>query len=540
MRADIQDRHIKRIAITRREQTVSNDLIGHQSLVVAQPECPPTTEVRPVTNKLRSTAMPHPRRLVRMRLPAVTPCAALIVGLASAGAGAAVASSPYTLESGQPVFNASTALDTVGSTEQPTNVGTLRVGSALFWEGPLVAESFLPTPEDCGAPTGTCFDYRINVSDPGARLRVAIDRPSLSDVFDIRLFDPSGADVTDTTHRKRSAGGAFPTLTIYSHETFASPAVVGVWTVRVAALNVSRSAFRMRAQLEKPPADSGPRRALLPNLQEIPPHELTFDPTAKQDGHESCLASEKTYIDQHYPNLPRCLRFSTGPQNVGQGRWEIVFAAAEGITDEGTAYQRVYYSDGTHEDVEAGTFRYHNAHGHYHHTGIGGFELLRVTDPITGAMDPVSKGPKIGMCTGDALIAEWRSARSDLPLGLEDGSSACTGSPTGTSLGLSKGWGEIYPWLVEGNFVPFPGGTDGDGLYVVRATADTRAEGTATFSETEETDNWSYAYIRVKGDIIDVLERGHGLSPWDPAKAIVVDTRRDHPDCPALTTQNFC
>jgi hypothetical protein len=32
-----------------------------------------------------------------------------------------------------------------------------------------------------------------------------------------------------------------------------------------------------------------------------------------------------------------------------------------------------------------------------------------------------------------------------------------------------------------------------------------------------------YAYLHVVGDRVDILERGQGNSPWDPAKRVFTD-----------------
>lgn len=417
----------------------------------------------------------------------------------------------------------------------------LTTGRAVFWDGKFFESWFNPSADTCVLPGSGCPTYRLNVTETGSRLRVAIDHRSLSDAYDIRLYDPNGIDVTPTAQRDRGAAeAAAPTGAFYSHEVVVTNPRIGVWTVRVSPTNVSSSSFRMRAELEKARSEpaSRPRVALLPNLQVVPPYELTFDSGFAQDGSDSCTQVER----EKYPLLitdeyPRCLRFSAGPINVGQGMWEVILTPEPGRR-EGTAFQRIHYSDDTHEDREAGTFEYHDRHHHYHHTAIGGFELLEVLDPKTGALSARTTGPKIGFCTGDQVIAEWRSLRSDPPRSAaEMMSGACSGSPSGGSIGLTKGWGDMYHWYVEGNFVPFPAA--GDGLYVVRVRSDTAEDG-GTFVETNESDNIAYTYIRVSGDDIDVLERGRGRSPWDPGKTIVKDTRHDHPSCPPSTTQHSC
>lgn len=89
----------------------------------------------------------------------------------------------------------------------------------------------------------------------------------------------------------------------------------------------------------------------------------------------------------------------------------------------------------------------------------------------------------------------------------------------GTHMGLTRGWGDVYIWSVEGNYVEF--GANQDGLYVVRVISDPER----TMHETNVRNNASYAYIKVSGNGIEVLERGYGLSPWDPRKVISNDIR---------------
>jgi hypothetical protein len=81
-------------------------------------------------------------------------------------------------------------------------------------------------------------------------------------------------------------------------------------------------------------------------------------------------------------------------------------------------------------------------------------------------------------------------------------------------IALTRGWGDVYRWQRPGQYVEFSG--NGNGLYVVRSTVD---KGNTTL-ETNENDNSSYALIRVNGHQVEELERGQGLSPFDPTKAV--------------------
>lgn len=41
--------------------------------------------------------------------------------------------------------------------------------------------------------------------------------------------------------------------------------------------------------------------------------------------------------------------------------------------------------------------------------------------------------------------------------------------------------------------------------------------------ETDETDNAGYAYVQITGESVRILERGQGLSPWDPRTTVFTD-----------------
>jgi hypothetical protein len=78
--------------------------------------------------------------------------------------------------------------------------------------------------------------------------------------------------------------------------------------------------------------------------------------------------------------------------------------------------------------------------------------------------------------------------------------------------GLLPGWADYYEWDRPGNYIDF--GMNGDGLYVVRITADPQG----FIQETDPTDNVAYSLIWVRGDAIDHVESGLGSDPWDPCR----------------------
>lgn len=370
-------------------------------------------------------------------------------------------------------------------------VASLRPGQAAFWN------------------VNATNEYRIEVRPGGWRLRVAYDHPDFRRSVRGVLYDPTGKQVA--------------TLTGYdSGEAYVSRPAAGTWTLKLPS---SYDEVRMRARLETaPPARSAKAVPVLPNLRLVPPHEFTFNGPLS--------GGRFVYVGANTPAVScsaddaaeeqgvRCLRFSVGPANVGKGPLQLVFPGNQGLVTPGLATQLVSWSDGRTTTRPAGEFSYHKTHAHYHHSGFGKLELLKVEDPVRGTMTPAGDGPKQGFCTGDVKIAEWTVFGGDQ----NSADSTCMESaglvydPTaGTKMGLSPGWTDLYSWEQDGNYVDF--GVNSDGRYVVRSTADALNH----VLETDETDNTSYAYIEVTLLTVKVLERGRGQSPWDRRKVVVHD-----------------
>lgn len=385
----------------------------------------------------------------------------------------------------------------------PPLVGSLAVGDAAFWDGSYV-EGYvaLPVvgPEPCDA--GQCWEYRLRLEEPGDRLRIAIDVPMRDDRFDFEVVNPSGKSEARTANVNQ-----------YNAEVFVGKPPRGTWTIRVWSDDATESAFRMRARLEGP----GPRRRRLrptpPNLTVVPPFEFGFvapanpfngayPPDDVNPGLEaagiapvSCAADE-TAED----GAIRCLRFSTGPANVGPGPFHL-------ILDGSRVRQRVYRSDGSFFERAAGEHEFHRTHLHEHYKDVLTYRLFEVTDRRRGVLEARGRGVKSGFCPADQLLGAWRR--------FDQAPAYSTPGNCSSSMALSTGWGDIYRWQRPGQYVEFFGRDDG--VYVIRATADVKR----LVLESNERDNHAYALIRVRGDEVDVLERGRGLHPWDPKKTVV-------------------
>jgi hypothetical protein len=378
-------------------------------------------------------------------------------------------------------------------------VARLRPGGQAFW-GPGASHQLDQSGETV---------MQLVVASGGKRLRVAFDHPDYRAGFSFALYRPDGS-------LAEVAGG------YNAGEVYVDHPPAGTWTLRFNGDAAEREVrFRARLENRAAPRTKGP---LLPNLQLVPPYEFTFDGALNVMRSPIAQSPDSCTPDDTAEHLGvRCLRFSIGPANVGRGPLELVFpGGGQGLVTEGKAYQRIYHGDGHTIMRGAGTFLYHKTHAHYHHTGFGRLELFRVTDAKRGRMTLAGTGPKQGFCTGDVMIANWSSFANAEQ---NSANSPCLGQmgptgtvgPAGTGMGLSPGWADLYSWEQDGNYVDF--GLNQDGDYLVRSTADAAG----VILESNEKDNTSYAFIRIRGTAITVLERGRGLGPWDKHKALAHD-----------------
>jgi hypothetical protein len=405
----------------------------------------------------------------------------------------------------------------------------LPLGGTAFWDGPTIASGDVPDPSLCGV-AGPCPTYGLRLADGGARLRVALDTPSRDNSFEFQLIDPSGTVAASETLSNQFDGEAFVT----------KPAA-GLWTVRVIPHGVSDASFRMRAKLEStiPQLPTG-HVPILPDLRAVPPMEFTFiAPANPANGlyppdtanppldvagvHPlSCTADEMAPTTVQGGAAAKCLRFTSGPIDVGPGvfdmRFHYVADNASGTMtpiETGPIYQAVHYGDGTVTLRLAGQYQFHVIHFHFHDNHILDYQLFKVAP--RSRLVKVGAGTKSGFCPANQLFGEWRKFTQSPPdafVGNGDtGTGNCQNAYDGV-LGLSPGWGDVYRWQRPGQYVDF--GSNGDGLYVVRSTVDIENK----ILETNDSDNSAYALIKVVGDQVQLLERGWGTSPFDPHKVV--------------------
>lgn len=193
----------------------------------------------------------------------------------------------------------------------------------------------------------------------------------------------------------------------------------------------------------------------------------------------------------------RLLRFSTEIVNVGIGPFVVEGRRSSTAEQRMTVTQYVNNVDRTRTAIPStATMRYSgDGHDHWH---IDHLERYTIT-PLTSRRE-VGWGAKVGYCFFDTNHYRPSLPRSpSSPVHMGCGSQ----SSLRVDMGLSVGWGDIYPWYLAGQWIDLTGLANGD--YIVRAQADPRRE----FTEANTTNNGTWTKIRVaSNDQVTVLEQG--------------------------------
>lgn len=411
-------------------------------------------------------------------------------------------------------------------------VAVLRLGgpsdeSFAFWRGGLIGNglrhsvSQLSIGADCDDVP--CFTYALRVDSPGAeRLRIGIDVPARADGYTVSIDGPQG---------RRAA---LNNIGSYNDEAYITNPPVGDYVIVVRPTSAENNFFSMRAKLEAtiPVAQPDANGLVLPDLRPSAPYEFGFaapvnplngpflapddaNPPASAGGIGPVSCSPD---DTAFEGVVRCLRFSFGLSNVGRGNFHLRFNTSLTNHADSPAFQCIDRPGGTPLARPAGSTSFHATHLHIHYNDVMELDLLRVTDPVNGTLEPAGGGRKIGYSPVDQALGDWyrfdQATRSSRVLAPN-----CTGQSS--SMGLSAGWGDVYRYQRAGNFVNF--GTNPDGRYVVRMRVDPKNN----ILESDETNNVSYAYIEVSLGQVKVLEWGRGLSPWDPDKELTPPRYRE-------------
>jgi len=412
----------------------------------------------------------------------------------------------------------------IGSLEM-SHVGSLEVGGpGLFWDGPHIERAVVFW-ELCGIQ-GTCYGYDIDVPNAGSRLRVLLDVPDLFDHWAFALVPPGGRTVEPLVYDPSTMDKADVTLNEWTFELWVDDPAPGTWQAIVVPVDVTDANFRMRANLDAEEGQGHGKRELLPNLRAFPVFQPTFAAPVRQvhvggtpnapltvagEQPVSCTADETAE-----KGAGKCLRFTSGIENVGLGPLQLTFDASDISGNTGRMGQVITYSDGSTYERDGGEYEFHKTHAHFHNKDMASVQLMKVSyEGLTPVLEPVGVGGKSGFCLLDTMVSEYRAGDDEVdsdPQFIR--LSSCDVAGEGTMY-LNRGWTDVYGWYLPGQYVEF--GDNGDGEYVVRFEVDAGD----TIKETNERDNVAYTWLTVNGKDIGILERGRGESPWDPQKQIV-------------------
>jgi Lysyl oxidase len=195
----------------------------------------------------------------------------------------------------------------------------------------------------------------------------------------------------------------------------------------------------------------------------------------------------------------RWLRFDTVIVNVGAGAFEARGSRPNTSTPTMTVTQRIYNSAGGFSDRTTTAQMYYSGdgHDHWHLRNLERYALSRLDNG-----QQVRTGNKEGFCFFD-------NYRFGSTQAADYGPGCANGQPGALSVttGLSRGWGDIYRWNTVGQYINVTGLPNG--RYKLRATADANN----WFSETNNSNNFTWADIRIQGSRVRVIGYGPSAKP---------------------------
>ena len=192
----------------------------------------------------------------------------------------------------------------------------------------------------------------------------------------------------------------------------------------------------------------------------------------------------------------KLLRFDSIVVNVGAGGFEARGSRTDTSTDM-TVRQRIFDTAGSsrYRDTAARMYFGGDGHDHWHLRDMEDFALTRLDSG-----SKVGTGAKHGFCFWDnyrfgaSQSAYYKGCGSD-PAALRQ------------RMGLSRGWGDIYPSSLPDQYIDVTSLTSG--RYKLRATADAAN----WFSETNNANNFTWVDIQISGNSVSVIRWGPAARP---------------------------
>ena len=244
-----------------------------------------------------------------------------------------------------------------------------------------------------------------------------------------------------------------------------------------------------------------PLRDLLPDLVALPQQNVTFGPPFEifDDPVPEGSTCHQSEIEEN--DAQTCLRFDQVLGNVGAGPLDLRFDQPTGVVPEDgqqiPASQRIYRSDGSSNDVAAGSVRWHGIHQHYHFDGFAQSALWAVDGNGNRAGDtPVATGDKVSFCIATTNISPAYWGQQAFGAGAYPAPDCLEPDSTSEGFdhfkqGMSVGWTDAYNWFLPGQYVEVTGVPDGD--YIL----DTTVDPTNRLIESDKTNNCGSVRVRL-------------------------------------------
>ena len=221
-------------------------------------------------------------------------------------------------------------------------------------------------------------------------------------------------------------------------------------------LGVAALTLLVWVALAGPALSAEPASELQPNLEALPADEFRLETDA----------GGRTY-----------LRFSTTTWNSGLGPLELV--AGEKDAAKQNIHQRIHLDDGSYYDRLAGTFVWHEEHGHFHFEDYALYTLQAANAP--GASERTSSKTTFCVIDTDRINhrlpgapkrSVYRTCASEIQ-------------------GMSVGWGDTYRYYLAGQAIDVTDLPDGDYQLTIEVDPKNR------LLETDDADNTSTMLLRI-------------------------------------------
>jgi hypothetical protein len=192
----------------------------------------------------------------------------------------------------------------------------------------------------------------------------------------------------------------------------------------------------------------------------------------------------------------KLLRFDSIVVNVGAGGFEARGSRPDTSTDM-TVRQRIFDTAGGSRYVGTAARMYFggDGHNHWHLRDLEDFVITRLDNGSR-----VGTGAKHGFCFFDNY--RFGASQSAYYKG-------CGSNPAALRqrMGLSRGWGDIYPSSLPDQYIDVTGLTSG--RYKLRATADAAN----WFLEANNANNFTWVDIQISGNSVSVIRWGPAARP---------------------------